>query len=125
MSALHLSRRDLDFLLNEWLQVNDLLERPRFADHSAETFAAVLDLSEDIAVNEFAPHNKASDSCEPVMSADGSVQLIPQIKQALDRYNESGLQASSFPVELGGMQLPETIRTACAAWLAAGNAATT
>ena len=42
-------RQTLDFLLNDWLGVGTLLQRPRFADHSAETFASVLDTCERIA----------------------------------------------------------------------------
>jgi butyryl-CoA dehydrogenase len=36
-------RSTLDFLLYEWLDVNQLQQRERFADHSQETFDAVLD----------------------------------------------------------------------------------
>ena len=36
-------RATLDFLLNDWLKVEALCARPRFADHNAETFGAVLD----------------------------------------------------------------------------------
>jgi butyryl-CoA dehydrogenase len=43
--SLLLSRRDLDFLLHEWLDVEALTKRPRFADHSRETFDDVLDLA--------------------------------------------------------------------------------
>ena len=42
-------RKTLDFLLNDWLGVQQLLQRPRFAEHSAETFAGVLDTCERIA----------------------------------------------------------------------------
>jgi butyryl-CoA dehydrogenase len=38
MSPLLLSRRDLEFLLFEWLDVARLAARPAFADHSRETF---------------------------------------------------------------------------------------
>jgi len=49
MPSLLLSRRDLEFLLYEWLDVELLTKRERFAEHSRETFDAVLDLSEQIA----------------------------------------------------------------------------
>ena len=42
-------RSTLDFLLYAWLQSESLTERERFADHSRETFDAVLDTSERIA----------------------------------------------------------------------------
>jgi hypothetical protein len=46
-----LSRRDVDFLLYEWLDVVELTKRDHFAEHSRDTFEAVLDLSADIATN--------------------------------------------------------------------------
>ena len=60
-----LSRRDLDFLLYEWLDVEKLTKRARFAEHSREIFDDLLDLSERIATERFAPHNKRNDSEEP------------------------------------------------------------
>src|SRR5436305_1389810 len=44
-----LARRDVDFLLYEWLDVVELTKRDHFAEHSRDTFDAVLDLSADIA----------------------------------------------------------------------------
>jgi hypothetical protein len=41
-----LSRTDLAFLLYDWLKVEALTERPAFAEHSRETFDAVLELCE-------------------------------------------------------------------------------
>ena len=43
MQSKLISRRDLDFLLYEWLDVESLTSRARFADHSRETFNASLD----------------------------------------------------------------------------------
>ena len=42
-------RATLVFLLNDWLKVEALCERPRFADHNAETFGAVLYTAKKIA----------------------------------------------------------------------------
>ena len=77
-----LSRRDLDFLLYEWLDVEALTARERFADHSRETFDAFLDVSAQIAERDFAPHNRRSDLEEPTF--DGvRVQVIPEVAAAL------------------------------------------
>ena len=73
-----LSRRDIDFLLYEWLDVESLTQRERFAEHSRETFDAVLDLSTDIATRCFATHNKKSDVHEPQMLAGGAVANDPR-----------------------------------------------
>ena len=39
------TRETLDFLLHDWLRVDALCARPRFAEHSRATFDAALDLT--------------------------------------------------------------------------------
>lgn len=119
-----LSRRDLDFLLYEWLDVESLTSRERFSDHSRETFDAVLDLCADIAHKHFEPHNKLSDAHEPTMRPDGTVEMIGDVKAALDVYSAAGLIAGQFDNDLGGMQLPTTVARAAMAWFQAANAST-
>ncbi|WP_447791926.1 acyl-CoA dehydrogenase [Pseudomonas farris] len=122
MESLILSRRDLSFLLYEWLEVENLLQRPRFADHSRETIDAALDTYESIATRLFAPHNKANDQYEP--SFDGKrVTVNPAIAPALKAFADAGLMAACQDYELGGMQLPSCIERAGFAYLVAANAA--
>ncbi|MFI7491774.1 acyl-CoA dehydrogenase [Micromonospora echinaurantiaca] len=123
MPSTLLSRRDLRFLLHEWLEVARLTERSRYAEHSRETFDAVLDLAEQVATERFAPHNRAADLTEPTF--DGQrVRLIPQVKAALDVFAETGLLAASLDSSVGGMQLPHAVAAACFAWFQAANVAT-
>lgn len=119
-----LSRRDLDFLLYEWLDVESLTKHRRFAEHSRDTFDAVLDLSAEIAETHFATHNRKADANEPVMRPDGSVEIIAEVKSALGVYFQSGLIAAPFGEDLGGMQLPNVIARASLAFLQAANAGT-
>ena len=85
MKSTLLSRRDLDFLLYEWLRIDELTKRAWFAEHSRETFDGVLDLCEQLATRYFAPHNKKSDANEP--SFDGeTVALVPEVKEAWDAF---------------------------------------
>ena len=122
-----LAQRDLEFLLYEWLDAESLTTRPRFADHSRETFDAAIQTSRQIATDLFAPHNKKSDANEPLMVVDSSgehVQLIPEIKQAIDAFSAAGLIAAGQDFELGGMQLPCVIEKACMAWFMGANVAT-
>ena len=83
MTSLILSRRDIDFMLYEWLNAESLVALPRYADHSRETFDAVLDLSAEIATEHFASHNKKNDANEPWFDGD-VVHMIPEVKAALD-----------------------------------------
>ncbi|TDC76228.1 acyl-CoA dehydrogenase [Actinomadura sp. 7K507] len=119
-----LSRRNLDFMLYEWLDVARLTARSRFREHSAETFSAVLDLSEQLAVRKFAPHNREADRCEPVIGADGRVLLAPPVRDAVHAYTAAGLQAASFDHHYGGMQLPVTLQKASSLWFTAANGST-
>jgi butyryl-CoA dehydrogenase len=98
-------RETLDFLMYDWLDVDSLTQRPRFADHSRETFDSVLDVSERIARERFAPVNRRADTEEPTF--DGTRVHLPQAtRDAVLAYAESGLLAAGHDYEAGGMQLP-------------------
>ncbi|WP_439486885.1 acyl-CoA dehydrogenase [Blastomonas fulva] len=116
-------RRDLDFLLHDWLGMDDLLAQPRFADHSRETVDALFDLSEKLALDAFLPHYKAADSDEPWQDSEG-VHILPAIGTALKQYADLGLFAAGFAPELGGMGLPYLASSASFAYFAAANIAT-
>ncbi|CCH18088.1 acyl-CoA dehydrogenase [Micromonospora lupini] len=123
MPSTLLSRRDLDFLLHDWLRVSQLVERPRYAEHSRETFDDALDLAERVATEQFAPHNRAADLAEPTF--DGQrVQLIPQVRAALESFAETGLLTAGLDESVGGLQLPQAVAAACFAWFQAANVAT-
>lgn len=122
--AAPLSRRDLDFMLYEWLDATALIERERYSEHSRETFDSILDLSEDIAIKRFAPHNKKADQNEPTMGADGKVEMIDEVGAALDEFSKAGFIAAQFDEEVGGMQLPTVVTRAAMAWFQSANAST-
>ena len=122
-TSLLLSRRDVDFLLYDWLDVEALIKRERYAEHSRETFDAVLDLCAEIAAERFAPHNKLSDAAEPEF-VDGEVRLPAEVKVALDAVAEAGLLGGGMDERVGGLQLPQVVQTACFAWFQAANIGT-
>ena len=123
MPSLLLSRRDLEFLLYEWLDVERLTARDRFAEHSRETFDDVLDLAEQIATEHFAPHNRTADLDEPVFDGE-RVHLIPEIGAALKVFADAGLLAGTLDEELGGLQLPAVVGQAVFGWFQAANVGT-
>jgi alkylation response protein AidB-like acyl-CoA dehydrogenase len=118
-----LSRRDLDFLLYEWLRIDELTKRNRFAEHSRETFDAVLELCEQLATRYFAPHNKRSDAEEPQFDGE-KVTVIGEVKEALDAFAQADLVGMGMDHELGGAQLPMAVAQAAFAWIAAANIST-
>ncbi|GAA2874679.1 acyl-CoA dehydrogenase [Pseudonocardia halophobica] len=118
-------RRDLQFLLFEWLDVVSLTEHPYFAEHSAETFTGLLELSERLAGDYFAPHNRLGDECEPRVGEDGRVVLPDEVGAAVSAFAKADLIAAQFDESVGGMQLPLSVFQACMAWFQSANTATT
>jgi butyryl-CoA dehydrogenase len=123
MTSLILNRRDIDFMLYEWLDAERLCDMPRYMDHSKETFDASLNLCEQMATLHFATHNKKNDANEPWFDGE-HVHMIPEVKQALDLFSQAGLIAAGQDYEIGGMQLPTLVEKACFAWFLAANVGT-
>ena len=123
MPELICSRRDVAFLLYEWLGVERLTQRDRYAEHSRETFDAALDTAEQIATDLFATHNRKSDLNEPTFDGE-RVRLIPEIRQALDAFSAAGLMSAEHDEALGGMQLPVVVAKALFAYFKGSNVAT-
>ncbi len=104
-------RSTLDFLLYDWLAADTLTSRVRFGDHSRETFGTVLDTSERIARDKFAPFNRRADLEAPYW--DGEQVVLPQTTvDAARAYAAAGLIAAAQDFEVGGMQLPCVIQMA-------------
>lgn len=126
MSDTIINRRDLDFQLFEVLDTEALTAHPRFAEHSRETFTAVLDTAQAIASEKFAPHNRHADENEPRLDpADGQVHLIPEVAVALEAFVQAGFLAASYDFEEGGMQLPAVVSQAAMSIFASANMSTT
>jgi butyryl-CoA dehydrogenase len=115
-------RSTIDFLLYDWLNTESLVQRVRFADHSRDTFDAVLDTCERIARDKFAPFNRLVDTQEPrtETDADGGLRVVlPQATHdACKAYAESGMLSAAQDYAIGGMQLPYTVEAAANAFFA-------
>ena len=110
-------RPTLDFLLYDWLHAERLSARPRFADHSRETFDAVLDTCERIAREKYAPFNRLVDTEEPRF--DGERVILPKAThEAHDAFVASGMLAAAQDYAIGGMQLPYTVEAAAGTFFA-------
>jgi len=110
-------RPTLDFLLYDWLDAESLNRRSRFADHSRETFDAVLDTCERIAREKYAPANRIVDTQEPRF--DGERVILPQATHdAHAAFAASGMLSAAQDYEIGGMQLPYTVQAAANSFFA-------
>ncbi|MDZ4253165.1 MAG: acyl-CoA dehydrogenase [Sulfuritalea sp.] len=118
-----INRRDLEFQLFEVLDTEALTARPRYAEHSKETFLAVLDTAEAMATEKFAPHNHKADANEPTF--DGQrVTMIPEVKEALQAFSAAGFIAAAHDFERGGMQLPVVMTQAAFSLFKSANVGT-
>jgi alkylation response protein AidB-like acyl-CoA dehydrogenase len=124
MSELILSRRDIDFLLFEWLDTGALLRRGRFSAHDRYGVDATLDVYEGLARDLFEPHNKKNDSNEPRFDGE-RVTVNPEVGIALAAFADAGLYASGMPAVTGGLDLPKVVEQAGMAFLFAANPGTT
>jgi len=123
MSTSLIVRRDLDFLLHDWLKIESLAAQERHADLTRESVDAMLDLSEKLAREHFLSHYKRADVEEPRLEADG-VHICPDVTQALRQYADVGLFSAGFSPDLGGLGLPYLLTSASFAYFAAANVAT-
>jgi len=113
-------RAAIDFLLYEWLRVQTLATRARYADHSRETFDAVLDTCERIAREKYAPFNRLVDIEEPRF--DGERVILPAAThEAWKAYAASGMLSAAQDYAIGGMQLPYVVEAAGNAFFAAAS----
>lgn len=110
-------RSTLDFLMYDWLQAEQLASRAFYADHSRETFDAVMDTCERIAREKFAPFNRTVDMQEPAF--DGEKVILPACTyEARKAYADSGMLSAAQPYEHGGMQLPYVVEAAANSFFA-------
>jgi alkylation response protein AidB-like acyl-CoA dehydrogenase len=121
---MHLPRADLDFLLHDWLDSAALCARPRYAHLDRDGLDAMLDASLQLAAQHFAPHAAKSDANEPRVGVDGKVELIPEIGAALAVYRDAGFFGDEALLHEGGLQLPQSLRTAIGAVFSAANICT-
>jgi len=118
-----IDRATLDFYLNDWLGLDELLVRPAFAEHSGESVAAMLDTADRLAQSHFLPHFKKADAQEPVHGPEGA-QVIPEIRAAIAAYAGAGFAAAPFAPEIGGLGVPNLVHTAATAFFMAANVPT-
>ena len=125
MKSTLLSRRDLDFLLYEWLHVDELTKRDRFAEHSRETFDARARPVRAVGHAVL----RAAQQEERRRGADASTaRRSPSSARSRRRWTRSpqaDLIGMSMDGEFGGAQLPVTVAEAGFAWFSAANVSTT
>lgn len=97
--------RDARFIIYDQLNVTDLFNYERFADHSQETMEMAIKAAEKLAVNEYYPINSMGDQTG-VVYENGKVS-VPEVYHApYKKFCEAGWTAPNESYEVGGQQLP-------------------
>lgn len=104
----------LDFLLFDWLKIADRVSVERI------TAGAILEMATKLASTEFLRCYKDSDRQEPHLD-EGGVHILPAVSDALRQYADLGLFGMSFPEDMGGMGLPQSLSLAINSIFASAN----
>lgn len=111
MAEKYMSMRNLRFLLHEVLNVEQLTQHPRYAEHTKDGFDMMLDSAKQIADNLLFPIYTDMDVNKPKMG-DGVVHVHPDMKKIMKEVGESGWIVAQEDFEHGGQQMPAVVYNA-------------
>lgn len=115
--------QDIQFVLNDVLQISKYSNLPGFADASEDVLAAILEEGAKLAGNVLHPINQSGDKEGCTRHDDGSVTTPKGFKEAYETYKEGGWQGLSFDPEYGGQGLPYLLGVAVGEMVSAANMA--
>ena len=115
--------RDVRFVLFEMLNLDRLGEKhPGFADFDRDIYSDMLNLAERIAFEEIYPAGIEGDkegcSYDP---ATHEVKIPKSFKSPLDAYHQAGFLGISDSQTIGGMGMPEEIKTCASEYFLAAS----
>jgi alkylation response protein AidB-like acyl-CoA dehydrogenase len=100
--------REIQFVLNEVLNVGSLTEIPALADATADTLNGLIEEAAKLIQDQIAPLNGPGDA-EGCKLSNGEVIVPKGFKEAYKQYQETGWVSISNPAEWGGAGLPYTL----------------
>jgi alkylation response protein AidB-like acyl-CoA dehydrogenase len=101
--------RDVRFVINEVLKVDNYSHLEGFAETSSDLVDTVVEECGKFASEVLAPLNQSGDREGCRRNADGSVTTPAGFKEAFAKYRESGWGTLSSPAEYGGQGLPHLL----------------
>jgi len=114
--------RDMDFVLNEIINIGSLTEIEKFADATSDIVSGVLDEAAKQIDNTIGVLNESGDA-EGAKLNNGEVTVPAGFKEAYQAYAESGWIGLDKDVEFDGQGLPYCLATAVTDMLSGANAA--
>ena len=120
MSDYHAPLQDIQFLLQDLINLPKLCEFPVYREVSADVVQAILTQANQLASEVLAPLNRIGDQ-QGVSFSERAVQEVPGFKAAYQQFVEGGWNSITAGVDYGGMGLPEVVGTACSEMWSAAN----
>jgi len=114
--------RDMDFVLNEIINIGSLTDIEKFADATPDIVSGVLDEAAKQIDNTIGVLNESGDA-EGAQLNNGEVTVPTGFKEAYQAYAESGWIGLDKDVEFDGQGLPYALATAVTDMLSGANAA--
>ncbi len=101
--------KDMQFILNEVLNIGKYSNLPGYADATPDLVTAILEEGAKLCENELAPLNLPGDREGCTRHEDGSVTTPKGFKEAYAKYCEGGWGGLAADPEYGGQGLPHVI----------------
>lgn len=109
MAEKFVSKRNIQFMLDEVFKIQFLTQYPYYEDHNQETYHMIIDTAYKIATNLMFPVFKDLDREHPQWE-DGNVKVHPIVKEFLLEIGQGGWIQAEKPYEIGGQQIPITLK---------------
>ena len=101
--------KDMNFILNEVLNISKHSNLPGYADATPDLVAAILEEGAKVCENELAPLNLSGDQEGCTRHDDGSVSTPEGFKEAYTKFIEGGWTSLTSDPEYGGQGLPHVL----------------
>ena len=114
--------KDIQFVMNEVLDVSSLSRLPGYEDATPDTIHAILEEAAKLCENVLFPLNRSGDE-EGCTYENGVVRTPKGFKEAYAQFREGGWTAMTCSPEYGGQGLPATLGFAIQEMITASNQA--
>ncbi|WP_338635087.1 acyl-CoA dehydrogenase [Spirobacillus cienkowskii] len=109
-SSFMVDRREIEFVLFEYLKIQKLFDLPYYSDHSIESMTEMLTSAITLCQQHLGPLNKVGDRVGCVHNKETkAVTTPPGTQDAYKHFVENGFLTLADPAEAGGLQAPGVI----------------
>ena len=102
--------KSIQFLLNHSVDLDAILSLPAYVEVNRELISDILTGAADFAENVWAPTNWDGDQNPATLDGD-NVKSSPGFKEAYEAFVEAAWLSLATPAEIGGMGLPQLVKT--------------